>query len=202
MNKKIKAIVFDLGNTLVKIEYKPLIMNLNLDGRYNEIELYKFFEEPAQKFEKGEIDSESFYHIVKKELKLGVNFEKFKLAWCSVATEYVDGMDRLLKILNTKYPLYILSNTNELHFDCIMKKFPVLNCMKDFFLSYEIGAMKPNIEIYRYLLKNLTVDASEIIFIDDKEENVTSAKRLGIDAIRFTTTDELIRSFKKINIME
>lgn len=202
MSKKIKAVVFDLGNTLVRIEYKPLIVNLNLDGRYNEIELFKFLEKPAQKFEKGEINAESFYQVVEKKLKLGVNFEKFMLSWCSVATEYVDGMDRLLKILNIKYPLYILSNTNELHFGYIMEKFPVLNCMKDFFLSYEIGAMKPNVEIYRYMLKNLTLDPSEIIFIDDKEENVTSAKQLGIDAVRFTTADELIRVFKMKNIME
>jgi glucose-1-phosphatase len=202
MSKKIKVVVFDLGNTLVRIEYKPLIVNLNLDGRYNEIEFFKFLEKPAQKFEKGKINAESFYQVVEKKLKLGVNFEKFKLAWCSVATEYVDGMDRLLKILNIKYPLYILSNTNELHFGYIMEKFPFLNCMKDFFLSYEIGSMKPNVEIYRYMLKNLTLDPSEIIFIDDKEENVTSAKQLGIDAVRFTTADELIRVFKMKNIME
>jgi HAD superfamily hydrolase (TIGR01509 family) len=202
VSKKIKAIVFDLGKTLVKIEYKPLITNLSLDGRYNEIELFKFLEGPAQEFEKGEINSESFYRVVEKELKLGISLEKFKFAWCSVATEYVDGMERLLKILNAKYPIYMLSNTNELHFEYIMRKFPVLNCMRDFFLSYEIGVMKPSDEIYLYMLKTLRLNSSEVILIDDKEENVTSAERLGIDAVRFTTADELIRVFKKKNIME
>jgi glucose-1-phosphatase len=202
MSKKIKALVFDLGNTLVKIEYEPLIMILNLDDKYNEIEIYNSLAEPAQEFEKGVINPESFYRVVEKELKLGVSFEKFKIAWCSVATDCVDGMERLLKILKAKYPIYLLSNTNELHFEYMMKKFPVLNCMKDFFLSYEIGVMKPNIEIYRFMLKNMMLDPSEIIFIDDKEENVTNAKQLGIDAVRFTTADELIRVFKKKNIME
>jgi putative hydrolase of the HAD superfamily len=202
MSKEIKAIVFDLGNTLVDIDYKLFLVNTGLDGKFNELEIFNILTESTQKYEKGEIYSKFFYSIVTKELNLAITFEKFALSWCSVATDFVIGMDDLIQKLNLKYPLYLLSNTNELHFDYILKKFSQLKYFNKYFLSYKIGTMKPDVEIYKYMLKNIPFKASEILFIDDKEINIESAKLLGIDAVYFASSHDLINSLKMKNILE
>jgi putative hydrolase of the HAD superfamily len=202
MSKQIKAIVLDLGNTLIQIDYKPFLVNTGLDGKFNEMEIYNLLEEPTQKYEKGKIDSTSFYSIVNKELKLSVTYKNFVLSWCSVATDFVIGMDELIQELSIKYPLYLLSNTNELHFKYILKIFSQLKIFNKYFLSYKIGAMKPDVEIYKYMLVNMPFKAPEILFIDDKEINIESAKLLGIDAVHFTSTHDLSNILKIKNILE
>lgn len=58
-------------------------------------------------------------------------------------------------------------------------------------LSYEIGVKKPNPEAFKILLKTLQVPASNVFFIDDRQENVESAKSLGIDSIQFISPEQL-----------
>ncbi|MBU1299651.1 MAG: HAD family phosphatase [Bacteroidetes bacterium] len=201
-NPKTKAIVFDLGNTLVTIDYKPFLINMGIDGKFSEEEIYHFLAEPTQKYECGKLDTENFYLIVKQQLKTDVDFDRFKLAWCSVATGSIDGIQDLITLLKTKYPLYLLSNTNELHFDYILSNFPVLNDFRKYFLSYQIGLMKPEIEIYIHMLNELNLKPEEIFFIDDKKINIERASRLGIDAHLFSNTGMLIQSLKSKNILE
>jgi FMN phosphatase YigB (HAD superfamily) len=52
------------------------------------------------------------------------------------------------------------------------------------------------------MLKNIPFKASEILFIDDKEINIESAKLLGIDAVYFASSHDLINSLKMKNILE
>lgn len=202
MRKQVKAIVFDLGNTLIHIDYKPFLVNTGLDGKFNEMEIYNLLEEPTQKYEKGKIDSKSFYSIVNKELKFGITYKNFALSWCSVATDFIIGMDDLIQKLSLKFPIYLLSNTNELHFDYILKNFSQLKFFNKYFLSYKIGAMKPDVEIYKYMLVNIPFKASEILFVDDKEINTTTATLLGIDTVHFSSSHDLINILKMKNILE
>lgn len=53
------------------------------------------------------------------------------------------------------------------------------------FVSYELGLLKPDKAIYQSVLAKLNVKPEEVIFIDDKRENVEAAKSLGINGIVF-----------------
>ena len=53
------------------------------------------------------------------------------------------------------------------------------------FTSYQLGLLKPNPEIYEKVRQSLGCGFEEIIFVDDKERNVLSAKNLGIHGIVF-----------------
>lgn len=55
------------------------------------------------------------------------------------------------------------------------------------FCSFNLELLKPDIKIYEALKNRLCCEFNEIIFIDNKEENVTAAAKLGIHAILFTT---------------
>lgn len=200
-DNKVKAIIFDLGNTLVKIEYKQFLINLGIDDKFNEIEIFHELEEPTVKYERGAVDSKHFYKAVNKMLSLDIGFKRFSQAWCSVATELIPGMEKIIIELNKIYPLYLLSNTNKLHYDYIVNRFPILKIMRGKFLSYEIGSIKPELLIYQHMLNNIPFKSGEIIFIDDKEINIESAEQLNINAIHFSVKGELVKMLKKKNIL-
>ncbi|KAF3920511.1 hypothetical protein ABW20_dc0108273 [Dactylellina cionopaga] len=63
------------------------------------------------------------------------------------------------------------------------------------FTSAEVGRRKPDLEFYEYVLREIGLEESpsSVIFVDDKLENVLSARSLGIQAIQFNTRDAVIQ---------
>lgn len=59
-------------------------------------------------------------------------------------------------------------------------------------LSYEVRSIKPEPEIYEHCLAGLGLEAKDVLFLDDRPENIEGARRLGIDGIRFTSRDEVL----------
>ena len=53
------------------------------------------------------------------------------------------------------------------------------------FLSYDLGLLKPDPEIYKVVLQKLNAQSSEVVFIDDQPRNVEAAQKLGITGIVF-----------------
>jgi FMN phosphatase YigB (HAD superfamily) len=58
-------------------------------------------------------------------------------------------------------------------------------------MSCEVGSIKPETPIYERLLRDLGAGASQVLFIDDQEENVAAAVRLGMHGVHFTSCDQL-----------
>ncbi|MGO9316357.1 MAG: HAD family hydrolase [Terracidiphilus sp.] len=72
----------------------------------------------------------------------------------------------------------------ELEFDWI-RRFDVL------VWSYQLGIVKPDPAIYRYILGKLGTQPEETLFIDDKLPNVEAAQALGIHAIEYSSVERL-----------
>jgi HAD superfamily hydrolase (TIGR01509 family) len=64
--------------------------------------------------------------------------------------------------------------------------------------SAEVRLIKPDPAIFRLTLEKLGIAESEVLFIDDRVSNVTVARSLGIESIRFTTLAELNRQLKDV----
>lgn len=69
------------------------------------------------------------------------------------------------------------------------------------FLSSDIGIVKPDAGIFEFVLNKLDVTPDEVIFVDDRQANISAAEALGIRSIIFTTTAEFIREFETINLI-
>jgi putative hydrolase of the HAD superfamily len=88
----------------------------------------------------------------------------------------------LLK-LRKKYKIYLLSNTNAIHFEYAKKHdfekngHLLLDYFDDCFLSYKIGLTKPDDELFEYVINEAQIFARETLFIDDSEINVEAARR-------------------------
>jgi putative hydrolase of the HAD superfamily len=95
-------------------------------------------------------------------------------------------MVELMREVKTKgYKIYILSNMPE-------ELYLELKSLHDFFtladgelISHTVKSLKPLPQIYEALFSMFNLDPKEGLFIDDSHENISSAKKLGLEGILF-----------------
>jgi epoxide hydrolase-like predicted phosphatase len=195
----IKNIIFDLGNVLVKVDFarsEKLLLNAGVRKKSFD----RFFRKRLRiEFESGKITTSEFMDMAYREL--GGKVSKTKLT--KLFTEMFDEISEMKKFLRKlhrsgKYRLFLMSNTNPLHFNYARKNFPYINLFHKFILSYKVGFTKPDRRIYMTLLKRYNLHPAESLFIDDQEANCLAAKRLGIKTIIYKDYYSFIKKFRNI----
>ena len=84
----------------------------------------------------------------------------------------------------------MLSNIDD-RYTKLIRDFGFYEPFEPCLLSCEMGLEKPDLKAYELLIETMNLPASEIVFIDDKAENVEAAKKIGIDAIVFESSEQL-----------
>ena len=102
------------------------------------------------------------------------------------------------KAKEKKYRLYILSNTNPLHFNYCRKRFKYINLIDKFILSYKIKMVKPNRGVFKMVIKKFNLVPSETLFVDDLVENCKAAEDTGIKTICYRNYSSFIKRFEKL----
>lgn len=184
----ISTLIFDLGGVIVDLDLAKCIQNFKELGLEN-IEQYlsnfgqkDFF----MQFEKGQIGIPAFRNEIRKLAGTELSDAQIDKAWCSFLTQIPVEKLHLLSELKKKYRLLLLSNTNPLHIEtAVAAEFSKTGkTMQDFFdkcyLSYEMGMVKPDVEIFKALLTDAQVKAEECLFLDDGKKNIDTAAALGI----------------------
>lgn len=188
---EIKLFAFDMGHVIIDFEWPTVC-----EGFCKRADL------PAEDFgpvlqylgslgyETGKINTAEFLRELNRSLNTDIDESEFNALWNATFRENLE-MSRLLGSLKDAYKLYLLSNTNESHYSFIQEQYDVARHFEELILSYEVGAAKPDLEIYREVLKRSGMDARHCVFIDDLEDNVKAARQLGMNAIVFTGHDDL-----------
>ena len=89
--------------------------------------------------------------------------------------------------LSKYYNIYLLSNTNRIHYAVFIKEFEEMTGFKSFnelfqkaYLSFNIKCRKPDSKAYLHVLKDAGIDAHETLFIDDSFQNIQPAIDVGL----------------------
>jgi glucose-1-phosphatase len=191
--RSITAITFDLGNVLIRVDHLRFCRRLAALAHLTPREVYaQVFESALEPgYDTGQISSREFYQRVTDHFGVALPYSRFCDLWCDLF-DPMDGMAELVRHLAASYPLYLLSNTNALHFDYIQERFGlVLQPFRAFALSYEVGSRKPEPAIYQSLIRQAGRPPEEILFLDDKVSFVEGALRQGLRAWQFRTPREL-----------
>lgn len=129
----------------------------------------------------------------------GGTYAEFLTLWNSCFTE-ITPMKELFLSLKGRLPVYILSNTNLLHFTALRKQFPFLERADGLILSYEEKCRKPQPRIYEIALRRAGVSGGEAVFIDDLPANIEAARQAGINALLFTSHAELLPRLSALSV--
>ena len=198
---KIKAVIFDLGNVLVNYDVEKAAKRFSAASGLSTREIWKrfFLSKFEQAYTRGEISTREFHDIACKTLGVSMSLAIFRHYWNDIFWEN-PGMDRLLERIKKHYPLYLISNTNALHFTFLKKHFKLLRHFKRRFPSHEVGARKPDLKIYRRVLRKIGLRPEETVFIDDMKSFIEGARKAGMHAILFEGRPALIKTLRKLGI--
>jgi putative hydrolase of the HAD superfamily len=188
-----RAVILDLGNVIVGLDFPRAYRAAARLTRHGAEEIPNLIRAAnlARPYERGELSSREFYRRFCRALDLELSYPEFVDLWSDMFQPEPILSDVLLRELAAATRLLLLSNTNEIHFEFIRAKYPLLQHFHDFVLSYRVGAMKPDPAIYLDTVRRAGCEAGECFFVDDIEENVEAARRLGIDAEVFRSANEL-----------
>jgi glucose-1-phosphatase len=155
----------------------------------------------TSKYELGLLSDEEFLAGISREIGVNLRQSEFLEAWNCIFGKKPLLSDKLLSELSQRYPLWVVSNTNKMHFGFIRERYRFLRHFQGWILSYEVGAAKPDPAIFSHALGRAQIAASEVLFIDDQLDNVESARILGMDAFQFLNPTQLKQEFKMRHIL-
>ena len=200
----ISCVLFDLGGVIVNWHNSWLIQDVSDEFQLQKEKLSKEYYKNLPKIATGKINEKELWNIIGKELKskklMNLNeslLDRIFQKHCSLN----NSMINLSKELSQKgITVGILSNTEPASYSAI-EKLTSLDHFEYKFLSYNIGYLKPNQEIYRHVIDNVPFLKEELFFIDDLKTNVESARVEGIDSVQYTDYNELLKEFQIRNII-
>ncbi len=181
-----KYFVFDLGGVLsVPMVSKKLYEQIKWKVSYDEF-LDKFNNSAESiKVHKGEISTKDFFEYLKGYMDDDITLEEFKNIYVNNNKFFTDTIEIIKKLKNLGYKVYLLSNLKEIDYEKFIKHFDV-SIFDEMFLSFKLDMLKPNDDIYQYVINKLNTKPENIYFFDDNKENVDGAIRNGINAYQVT----------------
>ncbi|PIV24548.1 MAG: hypothetical protein COS40_01825 [Deltaproteobacteria bacterium CG03_land_8_20_14_0_80_45_14] len=195
---RIEVILFDLGNVILPFNHYQIAEKLSRFSQKKEFRdpskifpyLFDFEKGAVNGYEVGRISSSEFFQSLKEFLQLSLSFEEFIPIWNDIFLENQEVSEIILS-QKGRWKLGLLSNTNPLHFDYILSKFPIVRVFDQWILSHEVGFKKPAVEIYQKAIEWASVEPKKILFIDDMKKHVEVAISLGMQGIHFTSASQL-----------
>jgi glucose-1-phosphatase len=206
---EIKAIIFDLGGVIINLDIPKTISEFNKLTRASFETIYTQANQVSifDQFDKGEITESCFFDELNQLFSNQLSYQEMLLAWNAMLLDFPENRLDLLKKLQSKYRIFLLSNTNETHieaFEKILFNAHGYQNLEPFFekvyYSCRIGMRKPDEEIFNYVLSQHQLTPSETLFIDDSIQHVQSAKRLGIQAHLLSKNQEPEDLLKSLNM--
>jgi len=197
--RSFRAVVFDYGNVLC-LEQTPedmksmaLVCGMPY-GRFSE--LYWKLRPP---YDRGDLDGAAYWTAVVGQQERGP--QKLDLSRDQIATlikldsESItrpnQGAVEWAELLHKEgFPLTLLSNMPLELSRHVTKSFPTLSTFEYLIYSCDYGSIKPELAIYRNCLELLKAAPQDILYLDDRAENVEAAARLGINSVLFDTVEK------------
>jgi epoxide hydrolase-like predicted phosphatase len=205
-NEKIKNIIFDLGDVILNIDVPVASRSFaTLSGKEQADILHIFKENDLfRKFETGHLDEAGFRNLVRELLSSpDWSDDMIDTAWNSLLLDLPPARVDLLKSLAKNYRLFLLSNTSSIHITQVNKILEAATGVKKLddlfervFVSYEMGLMKPDPQIYQDVLDQAGLVAEETLFLDDNLDNVKGANTLGVQTIHVQKPTTILEYLK------
>lgn len=187
----IKSIIFDLGGVLLNLDTgktRNAFIQLGLtsiDELFHIGYAASFFKE----YEVGKLTDEQFVQDALKLCKPGTTEQQVLDAWNSMLLDFPKERVDFLDKLKNNYQLFLFSNTNTIHMEHFLKSFYAVygrtmnSLFEKAYYSQIIQLRKPDVEAFKYVIKDSGVDAGSTLFIDDAPVNVEGARQAGLQAV-------------------
>ena len=186
----VKAIAFDIGGVLIELDLDRCIHAFRDILGFERIT--ELLDPSHQKgiygeMEAGRLGADHFRELILAESRPGCTKADVDRAMAALLVGMPEATVRVVKDLQTRYPLYLLSNNNPIS---MARTYAIFRengiepktAFKGEFISWEMQLMKPSQACYREVIRRIGLPAREILFVDDNANNVEAAREAGLQA--------------------
>ncbi len=182
---KPSIVVFDLGKVLLEFDYSIAARKLAAQATLPLAEIQKMFDHTPllYRYETGLMTRAEFFEAVQQLTGFKGTSEEFSSFFADIFWEIWPMVELHAALRQRGIPTYIFSNTNDLAILHIRRNFPFFANFDGYILSYEVRAMKPDPRIYEALEQMSGKRGPEILYLDDRQENVDAGAARGWQVI-------------------
>lgn len=196
----IKFLYFDLGKVLVHFTVERMLRQVGAAAgvepeRVGEVVFHGGLQ---TELETGRITPRQFHERFCLETGTRIDYDALELAASDIFELNVSILPVLARLARAGWPMGILSNTCQTHWEHCHRRYSILQSLFDTYaLSYEIGVMKPEAAIFLAAANLAGCSPTEILYFDDMPRHVEGAKAIGFDAVQYTGTPSLLAELRR-----
>jgi len=191
VDENIKNLIFDFGGVIINIDFN---LTFNAFSELGVADVATVWKKSVASglmadFEKGNISPGEFRKKMDEFTGLGLSEAEFDKAWNSMILDVPLERVKLIERLKKNYRIYLLSNTNKIHYDYYFSVIEnsgykkIDDLFNRAFFSFRMGKVKPDLTIFNEVLEKERLVARETLFIDDIQENISGAEKAGIKGL-------------------
>jgi HAD superfamily hydrolase (TIGR01509 family) len=185
----VEAVVFDIGNVLVSFDFAPFYSDIAAKSEASGRASVEGVLEPVkQAYENGRIGRQEFVSRSIQLLGYQGTEAEFQSAWENIFT-LNPPMEQVVKTLSGQVPLFLLSNTNDLHREFLFRQFAVFGLFRGGVYSDEAQVSKPDLEIFRITRDQFDLNPDRTLFVDDLRPNVEAAREAGFQVFKYSISE-------------
>jgi putative hydrolase of the HAD superfamily len=196
------VVVFDLGKVLVDFDYSIAARKVAARSTKSLRDLAAFLSTSPLlvQYESGAVNRREFFGQIRDAVGFQGGMEEFGGYFADIFTEIPPMIALHTELRRRGFKTYIFSNTNDLAVEHVGRNFPFFKNFDGYVYSCEVGAMKPDAKIYAAMEKLCGRSGADIIYLDDRLENVQAGAARGWRAILHETPEKTRAALEKINL--
>jgi FMN phosphatase YigB (HAD superfamily) len=196
------VVVFDLGKVLVDFDYRIAAEKIAQRSRFTPRQVQDLLDHSPllYRFETGMMSREEFYGEVCAACGFSGNLDGFCATFADIFSEIKPMIALHAALRAAQVPTYIFSNTNDIAAGHIRARFPFFSHFNGYVLSYQHGAMKPAPKIYEVLEAQTGRKGKDIVYLDDRPENVEAGLARGWRALVHETPEKTIPALRQLGL--
>lgn len=186
------AIIFDLGKVLVDFDYGLAAQKIAARSSKAPEDLHAFLggSTVILDYESGRLTREEFFEAIRKPIGFQGGLAEFGGYFADIFSEMPKMILLHAELRRRGFKTYIFSNTNDLAIEHVRRNFPFFKNFDGYIFSYEIGAMKPEPKIYAAMEAMAGKCGADLIYIDDRAENVEGGNVRGWRSVLHETPEK------------
>jgi putative hydrolase of the HAD superfamily len=195
-----KAVLFDLGKVLVDFDWLIAARRISADAQTTAESLVAFImsSDLMVNLEKGWLSNDAFFDAVRSRIRYQKSQTDFQLAFSDIFREIPEMVNLHQRVRAAGLTTWIFSNTNDWAVTHIRSTFPFFSTFDGYFLSYELGLMKPEPGIYEVAETRTGLSGRDILYIDDVAENVAGGAEREWQVIQHHTPEMTVLEVERI----
>jgi len=204
----VRVIIFDLGGVLVDPVFRPFSTKVQELYGIPRQDVDSVLRRHWPRFCMGEMNENEYWRLFSRDVRIEDAPRKFRRMARSfmVLDRQVAG---LVRHLRGRYTLAVLSNVPREWMDYVRRRYRFGQLFDIVLGSYDLKLAKPysapqnrrnEMKVYRVALDRIGAEPGECIFIDDHEENLAPARRLGMRTVLFRNAGQLEDELRRLGV--